>query len=670
MASRPGSRSAPAAARTAAALGVLWLVAFGLYAGTLDHPFVFDDIDSIERNPDLRRLWPPAAPPGSGASGRPLVALSLAVNYALGGLDPTGYHLFNIAAHGLAAGVLFLLLRGTLRRARWRPEAAGALAFAAALLWVVHPLHTGALNHVVYRNEILAALFYLAALEALRRGAAAQDAGRRGAARLAFAAAVAAAALAMASKEIAVSLPLAALLYDRLFAAGSWRVVRRRRAAVHLALAGTWIGLAACIASGDRGASVGMHFQDVTPRAYALTSFAVVAHYLRLALWPRPLVLDYAWPVSAALAPVLPQMLLVIGLWAATLVAWRRAPRLAFPAIVFFLVLAPTSSLVPLAGAVAAEHRMYLPLAAVATLAVLAADAGLRHLVGSASARRGLAALLLVLAAAALGGATWSRNRDYASALAIWADTVAKRPANARARGNLGTAQLQAGAVEAAAASYAEMVRLDPDNPDARANWAMALLRLGRREAARRELEQAVRLAPRSAQPRYDLGLLERAAGDLRGAAREFEAALQLDPAFAPARHDLATARLALGETAAAQMHLRRYLEARPDDVAALNNLAWTLATAADSTLRSGEEALRRAERAVRLAPAPDPQLLDTLAAAQAECGRFAAAAATAGQARDLAAAAGQTELAARLEARARLYGSGQAFRAPPPARR
>lgn len=639
-----------------------------MYANTLHNPFVFDDVLTIERNPNLRRLWPPGAalgaPPGTGASGRPVVALSLAVNYAVCGLEPPGWHVFNIGAHVLTAWVLFLLVRGTLATAPLRARfgaRADVLAGAVALLWVVHPLHTGAVDHVTYRNEILASLFYLCGLECLRRTAAAQQAGRRGAARRAGGAAVLAGALAMGSKEMAVSAPLAALLYDRLFLAETWRELWRRRGAVHVGLAAGWLVLAACVAAGDRGASVGMGFADVTPGAYAVTSLAVVTHYLRLAFWPHPLVIDYAWPVRADLGPVLGSIAVVAVLLAATLVACWRAPRLAFPALVFVAVLAPTSSFIPLAGAVAAEHRMYLPLAGLVLLVVLAAD-GLGRRAGPWAPR--LALLGGAVAVLALAGATWRRNLDYASAETLWSRTVAQRPDNARAHGNLGTAQLHAGKLAAAAASYARMAQLDPRNPAAHANWGMALLRQGRLEEAQARLLAARGLAPRDAQVRYDLGLLHRARHEVQAAAAAWDSALQLDPTHLAARHDLALARLELGDTAAAQQHLRRYLGAMPDDVAALNNLGWTLATAPQAELRSGPEALRCADRAARLVQHRDPEILDTLAAALAESGRFAAAESTAVAAGALATAAGRADLAAQLAARARLYGAGRPYRA------
>ncbi len=118
------------------------------YANTVHNPFVFDDDAAIAENPHIRHLWPPSrvltAPPGSGASGRPLVALSLAANYSVGGLDPFGYHVFNAGAHLLVAWVLFALARCSFGAPRLCGRRFGgsatALALAVLLIWIVHPL--------------------------------------------------------------------------------------------------------------------------------------------------------------------------------------------------------------------------------------------------------------------------------------------------------------------------------------------------------------------------------------------------------------------------------------------------------------------------------------------------------------------------------------------------
>ena len=148
---------------------LLMIVGAGAYANSLDGPFVFDDIAGIEQNPSIRSLAGSLVPPDQQATaGRPVVNFSLALNYAIHGLDVRGYHLLNIAIHILAALVLFDVVRLTLSR---RPlgasfaAVANPLAFAAALLWLVHPIQTECVDYVSLRNESLMGLFFLLTLD-------------------------------------------------------------------------------------------------------------------------------------------------------------------------------------------------------------------------------------------------------------------------------------------------------------------------------------------------------------------------------------------------------------------------------------------------------------------------------------------------------------------------
>jgi hypothetical protein len=139
------------------------------YANSLRGPFVLDDQASIVNNAHLRHLWPPlgalTAERDSPLAGRPIASLSLALNYALGGLDVRGYHLANIALHLCVGLLLFGIVRGTLDLPKLRggPADGGgstSIALISALIWVVHPLNSEAVNYVTQRTELLMGLFY------------------------------------------------------------------------------------------------------------------------------------------------------------------------------------------------------------------------------------------------------------------------------------------------------------------------------------------------------------------------------------------------------------------------------------------------------------------------------------------------------------------------------
>lgn len=498
--------------RTWFAAGLLFAAAFVPYANTLRAPFVFDDRGSIVDNPHIRSLWPLSqalgAPPATGASGRPVTAFSLALNYAAGGLDPFGYRLFNVAAHATAAVVLYLLVRRTLRLpavgAAWN-AGAESIALAAAGLWVVHPLASDALNQVVSRNEILCGLFYLLTLYASLCAATSLRPVPWSVA------AVVACALGMGSKEVMVSAPLAVLLFDRAFLAGSFARAVRTRPGLYLGLTATWLVLAAAMYSGYGGAddeidrSVRFDGVRVTPLGYALTHLEILPYYLRLVVWPHPLVMDLGdWPVRSSLADVMPEALVLLFAVAATAVALVRFPRAAVPAAVFFMILAPTSGVLvvadykPLGGEIAAEHRMWFPLACVLTLVVAGGYRLAARLAGTTGPTIfGAAAAILVVAGA---WATIDRNRAWSSESSAWLDTLAKRPNNSRAMLALGSALEREGKPEDALTWYRRAVENCPTLVRGHRNIANLLARARRYAEAEQSLRAAHQVAPRDAE--------------------------------------------------------------------------------------------------------------------------------------------------------------------------
>ena len=381
-------------------------------------------------------------------SGRPLVNASLALNYAAGGFQVQGYHAFNLAVHLLAGLTLTGLVRRTAARGGLRafsPEQAG---FAAALLWLVHPLQTEAVTYVVPRAEGLAALFYLLTLYGAVRYAEARSA--RWAAL-----AVAACACGMATKEVMVSAPLVVLLYDRTFLSGSFSAAWRRHRIFYAGLAGTWVLLAFLIATGHgRGGSVALDGATTWGR-YALAQGWAVLHYLRLSVWPSPLVFDYGTGVMAAAAaiPYAAAAMILLGLAVAALRSW---PVAGFLGCSFFAILAPSSGLVPIVTETVAEHRMYLPLAAVTVGFVLILDRFARNV--------RLALALCLALAAILSVATGRRNDDYRDPIRLWQGAADASPANARARANLAEALGDAGRYREAETRYDEALRLAPDD--------------------------------------------------------------------------------------------------------------------------------------------------------------------------------------------------------------
>jgi tetratricopeptide (TPR) repeat protein len=498
---------------------VLVLVAATLaaYANSLSGVFLFDDGAVILQNPAVTTLQPLRE---YLSQSRGLVTLSFALNYAAGGASPWGYHLVNLGIHLAAGLVLFTLLERTLSAHQQGRLLAGAIA----LLWLVHPLQTESVTYVVQRAESLTALCYLVTLLAAVRHAE-PPRGPWGVL------AVLACAIGMSGKQVMVTAPIAVLLYDRSFLAGSFTVALRRRWGLYLGLAASWLWLWDLLGSGrmltDRSttSSAGFGFLPLTPIEYARSQPAVILHYLRLSLWPDPLCLDYGWP-APSWGEAAPSLLALGALLAATGWAFWRRPPIGFAGAFFFLVLAPTSSVMPLAD-LAVEHRMYLPLAAVLALVVVGAWRLGRTRIGP----RGFAAGTLVLALVA-GSLTAQRNRDYQDAKRMWQSVLEVRPHNPRAQMNLA----------------GEQRRFVPEFGDD----VTGLYNQARR--------------------------LERQ-GDLAAAAERYQRALELKPDFAEAHNNLGALQARRGELADAIAHLREALRLRPDSDVAQQNLERALAT-------------------------------------------------------------------------------------------
>lgn len=478
---------------------LLFLAGAAAYHNSFHGVFLFDDFRHIVENDRIRDLSHPLQVL-SGTT-RPLTALTFAFNYAAGGLNVWGYHAVNFGIHWAAGLALFALLLRHLK-----PE----LAFFASLIWMVHPLQTQPVNYIVQRSELLMGLFYLLTLCFLGKNKVL---------------CVICCALGMASKPIMATAPILALLYDRFFLAPSWQEVWRRRGRLHLGLLATYGVLAVCLLNGPEEyvRDVGFNLQQVRPESYLLSQGPALLHYLRLAVWPKPLVFDYGEMTVTGAQALLP-WLIILFLLAITGWAVRNKPTLGFLGAGFFLILAPTSSFIPISDPVF-EHRMYLSLAAPAVLFVLATHRLIRS--------RWAWVVLLSATVFGLGFLTVQRNADYRSAVGLWRDTLSKRPGHPRAHNDLGAALHLEGKLKEALAEYRTALRLNPGQADTHNNLGFLLDNLGDGAAARREYETALHLQPTHRKAAGNLALLLHREGlELTRQARWKEAEQKLSAAL------------------------------------------------------------------------------------------------------------------------------------------
>ena len=485
---------------------VVWLIALCLtaagalvYSNTLHNPYVFDDTPWIVNNERIRSL----SNIGEmlATTNRPLLEISLAVDYAIDGLNPVPYHLTNMLIHILAGLTLFGVIRRTLRLPTMREtirDRSAWLAGAISLLWLVHPLNTQSVSYLIQRGESMMGMFYLLTLYCFIRYATGE--GRRWAV-----CAIAACWLGVGVKEVIATAPLLVLLYDWVFIAQSWREPAKRWP-VYLGLVTMWLPLTLLLARGlggkDASAGLAMEAHMLSSWTYLLTQPQVILEvYLRKALWPSPLILDYGWmpaipedtPQNAwmglFLHNVLFQWLIVVGIFCVGLIGMIRRTWWGFLIAAFFVILAPTSSFLPIAD-IAVEHRMYLSLISVIALLVMMAYGLLRLGLPKWVGPLGLA--LVVVVAMALGFQTFIRNYQYGSRITLWDSVAVARPYNPRGWHNLGRALEEDDRPDEAMACYEHIRKFRPDYTPVLFNMALLNFIAGRYDLSRQQFEKII----------------------------------------------------------------------------------------------------------------------------------------------------------------------------------
>jgi tetratricopeptide (TPR) repeat protein len=486
------------------------------YSNSLSGPLIFDDGLAITDNVGIRDLSNLAAMVRSErelpTAGRPLVNVSFALNYAIGGVDVRGYHIVNIALHVVSGLLVFGIIRRT-----WSRASRDDVAFAASLLWLVHPLNTEAVNYLTQRTELMMALFLLLTLYASIRAWASG--------KLAwYAVSVLSCAAGMACKESMVTAPLLVVLYDVVFVFGSPRRAFAERWRFYALLGATLLLLPLLMLSGPRIHSAGFA-SGVSPWTYLLNQARLIARYIGLAFWPRSLVAVYGWPLPLTLADVWPSALFVAGLAVASAIALMRWPKAGFLGAWFFITLAPASSVVPIATEAGAERRMYLPLIALVVLVVAGLDA-LHRQKDSPSGPSSLRFHVLVaVIAVLLGVATYNRNLDYLSPVVLARTSVERFP-----------------------------------TPVGYHYLANELIAAGDRAGGRAELQRAL---PQDTRAYYTLGVELLKDGDAQGAIEAFQTFLRENPTLLAA----VSARQLLGQ---AFMKEQRWTEAIQQEEMAL----------------------------------------------------------------------------------------------------
>jgi tetratricopeptide (TPR) repeat protein len=504
---------------------------------------------------------------------------------------------------------LWAIVRRTLLLDYFRGQfegVAGVLALGGALIWAVHPLNTESVAYVTQRTESMMGFFYLATFYAALRYWNAKVPFSRAAWLLV---ATATSVLGMLSKEMMASAIAMVLLFERTFVAGSFRRAWQRSWPLYLGLAVGWLPILAINFHGPRTPLAGFHL-GVPAHVWWLTQAKVLLIYLKLALWPWPLVIHYEVPYLESFKAAWPWLLGVALLAGATLaMVWRRT-AVGFVGGWLFAVLSPTL-LIPMPGETLAERRMYVPLMAIVPLAVVGGFALFEWLVQrftsntirprpSRTALAATAAATLALAAV-FSMVSIRRLAAYRTELAVWQDAATYQPHDPLVQINLGTALASQGRSAEAIGHFNEALQLDPDPrhahfSHAHFNLGRALAEMGRPREALEHYEQAVHAEPGFADAQYNFALSLSSAGRTGEAIEHFREAVRARPDFAAAHNNLAIALAGTGRTAEAISHFERALKFEPD-CEGFANLAFAYAL-----MNRRSEALAAADKAVALA--------------------------------------------------------------------
>jgi protein O-mannosyl-transferase len=654
------------AAAVLALAGAIWLA----YRDAIHTPFILDDPASIENNPSIVRLWPlvgdvtargPLNPPKDlPTSGRPLVNLTFALNYHFGKFDPTGYHVFNMVVHFLSTILVGLTVQRILRLNFFTDrfaEASSLLAFLCALLWAVHPLNSETVVYVTQRTELMVALFYFATVYAALRYWAADTRPQR---NTWLAAAVLACLAGMASKEMMVTAPVIILLMERVLITSSFRQAFRRSWPLYLGLSLGWILLLALNYDRPRAGSAGFDL-TVSPLVYWFTQAKILWLYLKLVVWPWPLVIHYQWSYLETLGQAWPWLLATAALTIGSLALYWRSYVAGLVGLWVLLILSPTM-IVPIITEVAAERRMYLPLAAIVPLAVAGGYwlilrstkrsplSKRRSKAGVRSPRTDVVAISGVTFLVAV--ATWvlisvdiNRVSAFKDPITLWQDAVIHQPEDFVAHNNLGAELMHAARPQEAIAPLQHALQLNPNHFESRINLGTSYMRVGRLPDAIAEFRQVIDRYPNSIPARCDLGIALGKLNRLPEAIEEFHAAQKIDPGNSAVDYNLGLLLARMGQMPEAIEQFQSALHSDPDYFEAHVNLGAALASSGKP-----QEAVEHFQKALEIKP-NDCGVYFNMALAYEELNRPADAIAAANKALEEARRQKQPAITQRVEA-------------------
>lgn len=495
------------------------------YSASIQGEFQFDDYPRIVENSRIKSLSQNLKEGSLQAflkTDRPVTALSFALNYSEGRLDPFGYHLVNLGIHLAVVMLLYFFSYKILALSAYKTP--HCLALVMAGVFGLHPLNSQAVSYIVQRGELLASMFYLLSL-LLFAAVGAKGLGVKGIVFYFFG--FAAFVAAIGSKQIAVTLPLAYVLFDYYFTAkrygpekgaGKMLWYYLKRLAVPLPFIAGGVVFSIKTLKGFAGnRDVGFDLEGMEWTSYLLTEFKVLATYLRLIVLPTNQNLDYDYPISRGFfePQTLFSFLLLFFLFvlAGYLLLKDRSPKskvagapspglvVSFGIFWFFLLLAPTSTIIPIIDVIF-EHRAYLASWGIIAALVVTADAIIRKVKLYKSTGKAIGLSIVAVVMTFMAFTLHKRAEVWKDKVSLWSDTVKKSPYKARPHMSLAHALRIEGRYDAAVREYSMALRLSGDGTaspvEILKNLGIARFEMGQISEAEGMFRQALFFEPKN----------------------------------------------------------------------------------------------------------------------------------------------------------------------------
>lgn len=543
-----------------------------IYANTLYNGFVYDDYEIIVDNYLIRELgnlpilFQQDYFAYSGEmSYRPIVTLTYFIDYALFGLNPFGFHLINILLHAVNGLLLYIFLNMFLEKPKvliTKTYITNSLLIT--FLFVAHPVLTEAVNAISFREDLLAFLFYIATLNLylfLRSNFLGPRKSRSF--RLLYIASCLLYALALLSKEIAITLPLIIYCYEWIY---------RDKANVRFTFANPYnLGylLISLFYLYIRFYYFYNPIEEDLPTWELTERFITIPwlllHYLKIMLFPISLNVDYVIkPAKLLQSRLYIGSLIAIPLLFITAFSLRKKYKeISFGILFFFIVLMPVYNIIPIANPFA-ERYLYLPSFGFACIL----GGGICYIAEPLRSKHVMTVLVVsILSLYSLK--VLNRNAVWENGISLWSDAIKRAPDSSRAHYNLGFAYHRDGNFVEAIKEYRIAQDLNPSDYEIYNNLAAAYEKLGLYSESLDSYKKALDLKPIYPEARNNLGLLYARRGKLEDAISQYQDAVEQNPEFVEAHYNLGVAYSQKGLKDAAIKEFKMVLKLRPDYIQA-----------------------------------------------------------------------------------------------------